>query len=120
IHSTQFPVLGVRIEVEGKVLAFTTDTARCDNIVELARGADLLVHDARYAVSVPPNRDVQSKYHCSGRDAAEYAALAGVKNLALVHIGAEYNGRQPALVSEAGTMFAGHVFAPVAGEQFRL
>jgi ribonuclease Z len=120
VHSTVSPVLGARFEIEEKVLAFTADTARCENVVPLARGADLLVHDARYAVTVPPERSEQSRFHCSARDAGEYAAAAGVRNLALVHIGPEYEGRHQGLVAEASAVFGGHVFAPVAGEVFRV
>src|SRR5262245_35123830 len=120
VHSTAFPVLGARLEMGNHCLALTADTARCDNVVTMARHADLLVHDARYAVTVPPARLDQSKYHCSARDAGEYAQAAGVKSLALVHVGAEYEGRHAELVAEAKAGFSGHVFAPTAGEVFRL
>jgi ribonuclease Z len=120
VHSTRYPVLAARFELEGKVLAFTADSARCEQLVELARGADLLVHDSRHALTVEPRREVQSKFHCAAQDAGEYAARAGAKHLALVHIGAEYEGRHAELVAEARTRFAGPVFAPMAGEVFRL
>jgi ribonuclease Z len=119
-HSRFAPVLGVRLEVEGKVLAFTTDTTRCENIVELARGADLLVHDSFDAATVAPANAECTPYHCRARDAGEYARAAGVGSLALVHVAAAYAGRHPALVAEAKTAFAGHVFAPVAGQVFCL
>lgn len=120
VHSERYPVLGARFEVAGKVLAFTADAARSEAIVELARGADLLVHDARHAATVPPAREVQSRFHCTARDAGEYAERAGAKALALVHIGADYQGRHADLVAEARTRFGGHVFAPAAGEVFRV
>src|SRR5262245_30855611 len=41
VHSERYPVLGARFEIGERVLAFTADTARCENVVELARGADL-------------------------------------------------------------------------------
>jgi ribonuclease Z len=119
VHSTVSPVLSGRFEAEGKVLAFTADTARCDSVVPLARGADLLVHDARYGITVPPERTFQSRFHCAAQDAGEYAAAAGVKSLALVHIGAEYEERHADLEAEARTRFGGHVFAPRPGEVFR-
>ena len=49
------PVLGARFEVEAKVLAFTADTTRSENVVPLARGADLLVHDSRYGATLLPD-----------------------------------------------------------------
>lgn len=123
VHSTKYPVLGARFQVGDNIIGFTADTARCDNILLTAKGerpADLLVHDARYAVTVPPDGSAQAKYHCSARDAGEYAERAGVKSLALVHIGAEYEGRQDALVAEAKSRFSGHVFVPKAGDVVRL
>jgi ribonuclease Z len=120
VHSRRYPVLAARFEVEGKVLAFTADSARCEHLVELARGADLLVHDSRHALTVEPRSEVQSQFHCTAADAGEYAARAGAKHLALVHIGAEYEGRHADLVAEARTKFGGPVFAPMAGEVFRL
>ncbi len=120
VHSAAFPVLGARLTLGNCCVALTADTARCDNVVAMAKGADLLVHDARYAATVPPDRSDQAKYHCSPRDAGEYAQAAGVKSLALVHIGAEYEGRHARLVAEAKERFSGTVFAPVAGEVYRL
>jgi ribonuclease Z len=120
VHSTTFPVLGARFEFPGRTLGFTSDTARCAGIAELAKGADLLVMDARYAVTVSPERIDQSRYHCSARDAGEYAQAAGVKHLALIHIGAEYEGRHAELVAEARTLFSGHVFAPAPRDRVQL
>src|SRR5439155_21161340 len=55
VHSSFAPVLSVRVEVGGKVLAFTGDTARCPAIVELARDPDLRAHDANHAATLHPN-----------------------------------------------------------------
>ena len=120
VHSTAFPVLGARLTIGGQVLAFTADTARCDSIGRIAKGADLLVHDARHAVSVAPALPDQAQYHCTARDAGESAQAAGAKSLALVHIGAEYDGRQAELVAEAQAVFYGRVFVPAAGEVIRV
>lgn len=119
IHSTVFPVLGARFEAEGKAVALTADSARCPCIAELARGADLLIHDARYAVTLSPSPSIQGRFHCSAQDAGEYAAAGGAKALALVHIGAEYAGRHAELEAEAKTRFSGPVWAPMAGEVVR-
>ena len=42
------PTMGVRIENKrsGKVLAYSSDTEPCDATVELAQGADILIHEA--------------------------------------------------------------------------
>jgi ribonuclease Z len=119
-HSTLAPVLSARFLIDGKVLAFTADTALCDNIQPLARNADLLVHDSNDAVTVVPQRTVPGQFHSAACEAGEQAAHAGARNLALVHIGAEYEGNHAGLVAEARTRFSGHVFAPAPGEVFRL
>lgn len=115
-HSKVAPVLAARFEADGKVAAFTADTTRSDNVVSLARGADLLVHDSRYGATLQPGPHFQSNFHTSARDAGEYAQAAGVKGLALVHIGAELVGREAELVAEARAHFGGRVFAPKGGD----
>ena len=115
VHSTASPVLGARVEAAGKVLAFSADTDRTGPVARLAAGADLLVHDSRHAATVPPLLN-QSAYHTTARDAGENATAAGVRRLALVHIGAEYVGREAALVAEARAAFAGDVIAPKGGD----
>jgi ribonuclease BN (tRNA processing enzyme) len=119
-HSTVAPVLGGRFEAEGKVAAFTADTTRSLNVIPLAEGADLLVQDSRYGATLQPDRSDQAKVHTSARDAGEYAEAAGARNLALVHIGEEYAGREAELVAEARTRYKGNVFAPTGGDVFRL
>jgi ribonuclease Z len=116
IHSQKYPVLGARFEAEGKVLAFTADTARCDHVAELARGADLLVHDSAHARTVEPRKEGQSRFHCTAQDAGEYAAAAGAKSLALIHLAAEYEGKQEALADEARARYGGPVRVPKAGD----
>ncbi len=122
VHSSRFHTLGARFveRQQGRSIGFTADTARCDNILLLARDVELLVHEARYAVSGPPESAAQAKYHCSAQDAGEFAQAAGAKQLALVHIGAEYQGRHADLIAEAKTRFTGPVFAPRGGDAVRL
>jgi ribonuclease BN (tRNA processing enzyme) len=117
IHSDPAPVLGLRLETEGKVLALTADASWSDGLVELAREADLVIADARYGATVPPARTHPSRFHCTAREAGLFAQQAGARSLALVHIGSEYAARHEALVAEAAEVFAGRVFAPVAGDQ---
>lgn len=116
VHSATYPVLGARFEVEGKVLAFTADTARTPDVVELARGADLLVHDSAHALTVEPRKERQAAFHCAAADAGEYAEAAGAKSLALIHIAADYADKHAGLVAEAKAKYGGRVFAPRMGE----
>lgn len=71
------PTMGLRIENKrtGGVLAYTSDTEPCEAIIDLARGADILIHEAA--------RDTLG--HSSAAQAGKDARWAGVKRLVLVH-----------------------------------
>ena len=70
--------VGLRVEhADGDgVLAYSCDTAPTPNVVDLAQGADVLVHEAN---SVGDG-------HSTAAGAAEVAAEAGVDRLLLVHL----------------------------------
>jgi ribonuclease BN (tRNA processing enzyme) len=120
VHSEFAPVLGLRLEMEGKAVAFTGDASKCDSVVDLASGADLLICDSCHAATVEPVEPDGSAYHLTARQAGEYAAAAGVRRLALIHISPLYAGRHAALVAEAREAFSGEVFAPAAGDVVRV
>lgn len=73
----------IRVEAGGRSLVYSGDTGLCDALVDLARGADVLLCEASAVAdtsSYPPN------LHLSGREAGEIAAGAGVGRLVLTHI----------------------------------
>lgn len=72
------PNVGLRIEhvPTGRVVAYSCDTAPTDAVTELARDADILVHEANGI----------GDGHSTAEDAAFIAARAGVKRLLLVHL----------------------------------
>ncbi|MBN1979241.1 MAG: MBL fold metallo-hydrolase [Anaerolineae bacterium] len=71
------PNIGLRIENKdsGGVVAYSSDTSPCDTMVELARNADILIHEA--AESTPG--------HSSAAQAGEVAHRAGARRLVLIH-----------------------------------
>ncbi|MBN2548986.1 MAG: MBL fold metallo-hydrolase [Anaerolineales bacterium] len=71
------PAIGVRIELaqNGKILAYSGDTAPCDEVVRLAQGADVLIHESGGATNG----------HTSAGQAGEIAGRAGAGHLYLVH-----------------------------------
>ena len=71
------PTVGLRFESGSRVLAYSCDTAPDPAVVRLARGADVLVHEAM---------GHQPGVHSSAEEAAGIAAEAGVKRLFLVHL----------------------------------
>jgi ribonuclease Z len=114
-HSRFAPVAGLRLEIDGKVIAFTSDTAPCLNILPLARDADLLFHEAAYSSLLDPEIPDGHHGHSLARTAGRNAAAANVRRLALVHLSACYEGRQDRLIEEAREAFPGEVTAPGDG-----
>jgi ribonuclease BN (tRNA processing enzyme) len=84
----------IRLSVDGRTLVYTGDTGPCERVVDLARGADVLLAEAAH----PPGPDLPAGLHLTGREAGEHAAAAGVGRLLLTHI--------PAWVDEIGQLFA--------------
>lgn len=76
------PAWGLRVESEGRVLAYTGDTGPCTALAELAGGADMLLAEASW----PDSPNAPDGVHLSGRQAAEVAAAAGVGRLLLTHV----------------------------------
>ncbi|MGB1251584.1 MAG: MBL fold metallo-hydrolase [Candidatus Promineifilaceae bacterium] len=80
--------LGFRIENRDTVFTYCTDTTHPfdklnENVLKLAKNADLLVHDAQYT---PEQKALYPTYgHSSWMDAAKAACAANVKALALFH-----------------------------------
>jgi ribonuclease Z len=94
------PTMGLRIEfVEAnKVIAFSSDTEPCEQVIRLADGADLLIHEASGAL---PG-------HSSAAQAGEAASRSEVGALYLVH----YPSGQKAsmdLIDEAKTTYQGPI-----------
>ncbi len=79
------PCNGYRIEIDGKVIAFCTDTGVCDNAVVLARNADLLITEC----GLKPGESSPDWPHLNPQDAIMIATKSGAKRLALLHFGAE-------------------------------
>ncbi|MGH7594484.1 MAG: ribonuclease Z [Gemmatimonadales bacterium] len=87
----------------GRRVVYSGDTAACPAIAELARGADLLIHEATFGDD--ERERARETGHSTARAAAELARDAGVKQLILTHISARYSREAPELVAEARELF---------------
>jgi ribonuclease Z len=85
----------------GRKVALTGDTAPCPAVVEAARGADVLVHEATF---LDEERDrAHETMHSTALEAAAIARDAGVGLLCLTHLSSRYFG--PEMAREARTVF---------------
>ena len=95
------PTIGLRFDAHGsgKSLVYSCDTEPCAQMVRLASGADLLIHEA----------SGEQKGHSSAAQAGEMAAKAGVKELCLIHYPTgQFSDGNP--VRAAGEKFQGRIF----------
>jgi ribonuclease Z len=94
------PAIGLRIEFPqtNKVLAYSCDTEPCPQVVRLAQGADVLIHESTG----------NATGHTSPSQAGEIASQARAKSLYLIHY--PNRGIDPgSFVIEAKKTFAGEV-----------
>jgi ribonuclease BN (tRNA processing enzyme) len=95
-HPPVVPAFGFRFDTSDRSIVISGDTARSDNLVRLARGADVLVHEALYLPAVDrlvanvPNASTLKKHlidsHTAVEDCGRVAEAAGVKTLVLSHL----------------------------------
>ena len=72
----------------GLKIAYCTDTIPCGSALDLARDADLLVHESTY----PPGEEelAHARGHSTAKDAAQCALKANARRLILTHISQKY------------------------------
>lgn len=95
-HPPMSPCFGYRFDCPDRSVVFSGDTRPSDNLVRLARGVDILVHEAAYlpaidrlAARVPSAKRLRESilsHHTPAEEAGRVAAAAGVKTLVLSHL----------------------------------
>jgi ribonuclease BN (tRNA processing enzyme) len=90
----------IRLTAGGRSLVYTGDTGPSEQVVELARGADVLLAEAAH----PDAPGLPDGLHLTGRQAGEHAASAGVGRLLITHVPAWVD--PAAQLTHARTAFA--------------
>lgn len=99
----------------GRKVVYTGDTRPAQATIDISRGADLLIHDATFA-SDQSDRARQT-YHSTAKEAADVAARADAKRLALTHISSRYGGDASPIEREARGRFGENCFVPNDGQK---
>jgi ribonuclease BN (tRNA processing enzyme) len=95
-HPPVVPAFGYRFDTGDRSIVISGDTAPSERLIELARGADVLVHDALYPSAIdrlvagvpnaPSLKQSILSHHTNAEDAGRVARAAGVKTLVLSHL----------------------------------
>ena len=95
-HPPVVPAFAYRFDTPDRSIVISGDTAYSENLIRLARGADILVHEALWVPAVDrivakvPNATTLKKHiidsHTSAEDVGRVAQAAGVKTLVLSHL----------------------------------
>ncbi|HZF28308.1 MAG TPA: MBL fold metallo-hydrolase [Gammaproteobacteria bacterium] len=95
-HPPVVPAFGYRFDARDRSIVISGDTKPSERLIELARGADVLVHDSLYPEAVDrlvagvanasKLKESILSHHTTAEDAGRVAAAAGVKTLVLSHL----------------------------------
>jgi len=94
---------------KGRSVVFTGDTRPCAAVVDAAKGADLLIHEATFGEEEKDR--AKETGHSTAREAAQVALAANAKRLVLSHVSARYSISADELVKEAREVFKETVVA---------
>lgn len=82
------PAYAMRVDTPSGTLGFSADTAPCEPVVKLIRGADVFLCEASLG---PEGRERGERGHSNAREAGEMARAAAAGHLALTHYSARAN-----------------------------
>jgi ribonuclease Z len=113
------PSIGLRVETpSGGAFVYSSDTAPCPAIAELAHGTQLLLHEATFRAGA---EELANRLgHSTARQAGEVAAAAGAGRLALIHFTPAAPDDLAGLRDDAATAFAGQVSVPIDRDRFEV
>lgn len=80
IHSAPALPHGLRFILEDKIIAFSGDTEWTDQLIPLAKGADLFICECNFF-------SINGKGHLNHETIVEKSAILGYKQILLTHLG---------------------------------
>ncbi|HEY3007785.1 MAG TPA: MBL fold metallo-hydrolase [Micromonosporaceae bacterium] len=106
---------GVRVEHDGRVLAYSADTAPSETLLRLAQGADVFLCEASYldGANNPPD------LHMTGHEAGMAATKAGAARLLLTHLVTAW-GSEAATYEAAAAAYDGPIEIVRPGARYEI
>jgi ribonuclease Z len=93
----------------GRKITYSGDTALSENLIELGKNSDILIHEATFSKNLA---DVAiEKKHSTSVDAANSAVKMNAKQLILTHISSRYQEDAVELLNEAKEIFPNSLLA---------
>ena len=92
----------------GRKVVYSGDCVPDENVIEAAKGADLLIHEGTFETSLKD--EALEKLHSTVADAAEIAKKSSVKRLIITHISPRHSDAA-ALLKEAMEIFPNTIIA---------
>jgi ribonuclease BN (tRNA processing enzyme) len=105
---------GLRIEADGRTLAYSGDTGACEGLVSTARDADLFLCEASFVEGHlnPPD------LHLTGAEAGRVATEAQARRLVLTHVPPWHDAQL--MLREASETFDGPLELAVPGKTYEV
>jgi ribonuclease BN (tRNA processing enzyme) len=108
------PCFSMRVEKDSRCFVYIADTGYTEDLVEIARGADLLLCESslydEYRGRIPG--------HLTAGEAGQIAAAAGVRRLVLTHL--PHFGTHRLLLEQAAVKFSGKIELAATGKVWQL
>jgi ribonuclease BN (tRNA processing enzyme) len=105
----------IRVEHDGRSLVYSGDTGPCDDLVELAADADVLLCEAAMRDG---DRDNPPNLHLTGTEAGEHATRANAGRLIITHVPPWFDPEEQ--VAAARTTFTGEVVAATCSATYTI
>jgi ribonuclease BN (tRNA processing enzyme) len=106
---------GFRFDTKDRSIVFSGDTTYCDNLIEHAKGCDILVHEVcsskGLAKRTPEWQKYHSSYHTIGEDVGRIATAVQPKLLLLNHL-LPFGETDEQILSEVKSTYDGEVRIP--------
>jgi ribonuclease BN (tRNA processing enzyme) len=95
-HASGAPAYALRVACDGRIIAYTGDTAWTDALVRVADGADLFICEAYYY-------DKRIPFHLDYHTLMEHRAALGCRRMVLTHMSADMLLRTDAVEAECAS-----------------